>query len=101
MALQGALCWHPGGRRAETGARTKMNFPSATGTNRWIGPILIVFSAVAFGALPIFARLAYAAGATPTTVLLLRFFLAAIVMVFVMIVRKIPFPRGRVLLGLV
>jgi drug/metabolite transporter (DMT)-like permease len=79
----------------------KMNFPSAAGTNRWIGPILIVFSAVAFGALPIFARLAYAAGATPTTVLLLRFFLAAIVMVFVMIVRKIPFPRGRILLGLV
>lgn len=77
-----------------------MNFPSATSTNRWIGPLLIVFSAAAFGALPIFARLAYAAGAMPTTVLLLRFAIAAIVMVFVMIARRIPFPRGRVLLGL-
>ena len=79
----------------------KINFTSATSANRWIGPILIVISAVSFGALPIFARLAYAAGATPTTVLLLRFVLAAVVMVFVMIVRRIPFPRGRVLLGLV
>ena len=78
-----------------------MNFTSATGANRWIGPILIVISAISFGALPIFARLAYAAGATPTTVLLLRFVIAAIVMVCVMIVRRIRFPRGRVLLGLV
>jgi drug/metabolite transporter (DMT)-like permease len=78
-----------------------MNFTSATGANRWIGPLLIVISAISFGALPIFARLAYAAGATPTTVLLLRFVIAALVMVCVMIVRRIRFPRGRVLLGLI
>ena len=78
-----------------------MNFTSAAGANRWIGPILIVISAISFGALPIFARLAYAAGATPTTVLLLRFVIAAMVMVCVMIVRRIRFPRGRILLGLV
>lgn len=78
-----------------------MNFTSATGANRWIGPLLIVISAISFGASPIFARLAYAAGATPTTLLLLRFVLAAIVMVCVMVARRIRFPRGRVLLGLV
>ncbi len=78
-----------------------MNFTKAITANRWIGPLLIVISAISFGALPIFARLAYAAGATPTTVLLLRFVIAAIIMVCVMIARRIPFPRGRVLLGLV
>jgi len=78
-----------------------MNFTNAITANRWIGPVLIVISAISFGALPIFARLAYAAGATPTTVLLLRFAIAAIIMVGVMIARRIPFPRGRVLLGLV
>jgi drug/metabolite transporter (DMT)-like permease len=79
----------------------KMNFTSATSVNRWIGPLLIVISAISFGASPIFARLAYAAGTTPTTLLLLRFVIAAIVMVCVMLVRRIRFPRGRVLLGLV
>ncbi len=81
--------------------RLKLHYVGATSSNRWLGPLLIVISGIAFGALPIFARLAYAAGATPTTVLLLRFALAAIVMVFVMIGRKIPFPRGRTLLGLI
>lgn len=79
----------------------KMNFTNVRAANRWIGPVLIVISAIAFGTLPIFARLAYAAGATPTTVLLLRFAIAAIIMVFVMMARKIPFPRGYILLGLV
>lgn len=78
-----------------------MNFTKITLANRWIGPVLIVISAVSFGTLPIFARLAYAAGATPTTVLLLRFAIAALMMVCVMMVRRTPFPRGPVLLGLV
>lgn len=78
-----------------------MKYSSSTDTNRWIGLLLIVISAAAFGALPIFTRLAYAAGADPTTVLLLRFGIAAGVMVLVMIARRIRFPSGRVLLGLV
>ena len=78
-----------------------MNFTNTITARRWIGPLLIVISAISFGTLPIFARLAYAAGATPTTVLLLRFVLAALMMVCVMIVRRIPFPRRHVLLGLV
>ena len=78
-----------------------MKSTSSTDANRWVGLLLIVISAAAFGALPIFTRLAYAAGASPTTVLLLRFAIAAGVMVLVMVVRRIAFPSGRVLLGLV
>lgn len=78
-----------------------MNLTNTRGTSRWSGPLLIVISAISFGTLPIFARLAYAAGATPTTVLLLRFLLAALPMGVVIVVRKIPLPRKRVLLGLV
>src|SRR5438067_10600417 len=78
-----------------------MKYTSSTDTNRWVGLLLIVISAAAFGALPIFTRLAYAAGADPTTVLLLRFAIAAGVMLLVMLARRIPFPSGRVLLGLI
>lgn len=78
-----------------------MNSTNIIPARRWVGPVLIVISAISFGSLPIFARLAYAAGATPTTVLLLRFALAALMMVCVMVVRRTPFPRRHVLLGLV
>lgn len=78
-----------------------MNVTNTGAARCWIGPLLIVISALSFGTLPIFARLAYAAGATPTTVLLLRFALAALIMAGVMRVRSIPFPRGPALLGLV
>ena len=77
-----------------------MKYTNSTDTNRWVGLLLIVISAAAFGALPIFTRLAYAAGADPTTVLLLRFAIATGVMVLVMVARRIPFPSGRVLMGL-
>lgn len=72
-----------------------------TGADRWIGVLLIVVSAASFGALPIFARLAYRAGAEPTTLLMLRFSIASVVMMVLMALRRVPFPRGRVLLGLV
>ncbi len=78
-----------------------MTYTSSTGTNRWIGVLYIVISAAAFGTLPIFTRLAYRVGAEPTTVLLLRFSIASVVMVLIMIARKISFPRGRILFGLV
>ena len=78
-----------------------MKYTSSAGTNRWVGLLLIVISAAAFGTLPIFTRLAYSAGADPTTVLVLRFAIAAAIMILVMVVRRIPFPSGRVLLGLI
>jgi drug/metabolite transporter (DMT)-like permease len=68
---------------------------------RRIGVLLIIISAASFGTLPIFTRLAYRAGAEPITLLALRFALASIVMVAIIAARKIPFPRGRTLLGLV
>src|SRR5260370_7934181 len=78
-----------------------MQDTSATGKQRLIGVLLIIISAASFGTLPIFTRLAYRAGAEPVTLLALRFALASIVMVAIIAARKIPFPRGRTLLGLV
>ena len=70
-------------------------------TKRHVGLLLIAFSAASFGVMPILARFAYAAGANPITTLWLRFGIAAVVMTVIMLVRRMPFPRGRVLLGLV
>lgn len=70
-------------------------------SDRWIGVALIIISAAAFGTLGIFARLSYADGATPLTVLMLRFALAAPIMLALMAFRRAPFPRGRTLVGLI
>ena len=73
----------------------------STAAHRWMGVLLIVISAAAFGALPILTRLAYRAGADPPTVLLLRYAIAAVVMVVIVVARKTPLPRGRILCGLI
>jgi drug/metabolite transporter (DMT)-like permease len=65
------------------------------------GMLFVVISAIAFGAIPIFARAAYHAGSDPISVLFFRFSIASIIMIPSMIVRKIPFPRGRFLIGLI
>ena len=70
-------------------------------SNKRIGFLLMITSATAFGAMPIFARLAYESGADPITVLFLRFGIAATVMIGIMLVSKTPFPRGLVLLELI
>ncbi len=62
--------------------------------DRVIGVILIVVSAASFGAMAIFARLAYDAGANPNTVLFLRFTIAAIFLMVLMAAKGIAFPRG-------
>jgi len=69
--------------------------------NRLYGVFLVVVSAVSFGAMPIFARVAYGSGANPITVLFLRFTIAAICMSLVMIMRRTALPSGRTLVGLV
>ena len=69
--------------------------------NRYIGITFIIISAASFGAMPIFARLAYASGADPVTLLFLRFGMAAAVMLGIMFVSKTPFPRGLILLELI
>jgi drug/metabolite transporter (DMT)-like permease len=65
-----------------------------------IGIFLILISGSSFGTLAIFARLAYEEGVTPITLLFLRFGIASLCMLLIMLVKGISFPRGYVLLGL-
>lgn len=57
--------------------------------------LYILLSASAFGALAIFARVAYAAGVDVMTLLFLRFGLAALVFLALAVVRRHALPRGR------
>ncbi len=65
-----------------------------------IGVFLILISGSSFGTLAIFARLAYADGMTPIPLLFLRFGIASLCMLPVLLIKGTPLPRGRVLLGL-
>ena len=67
---------------------------------RAAGVALIAVSAASFGAMAIFARLAYDGGADVTAVLFLRFLIAAPLMAVLMRVRGLAWPRGRLLVGL-
>lgn len=65
---------------------------------RFIGVALIMISSIAYGTMPIFVRFAYADGASPLTVLFLRFSLAAVILLIYMTASRTPFPqRGTVL----
>ncbi len=68
--------------------------------HRLAGYLLVAFSGIAFGAMAVLARFAYAAGADPLTTLALRFGIAAVALLAWMLARRVPFPRGRVLAGL-
>lgn len=72
----------------------------STRRQRWLGIAAMLLSAIAFGWLGVFARLAYADGAEPITVLCLRFSIAAVVMFGILRVRGERLPRGRLLVGL-
>jgi drug/metabolite transporter (DMT)-like permease len=61
------------------------------------GIAFVVASALAFGAMAILARFAFASGVDTTTLLALRFSLAAVVMLAVLRVRGLPLPRGSTL----
>jgi drug/metabolite transporter (DMT)-like permease len=56
---------------------------------------LIVVSAVAFGAMAIFARFAYSGGADVLGILISRFTLAGALLALVMLATRRPWPRGR------
>ncbi len=58
---------------------------------------MVAASAAAFGALPIFARLAYAAGANVYGVLVPRFALGAAALALIALARGARWPRGRTL----
>ncbi len=61
------------------------------------GALLVAASAAAFGALPIFARLAYAAGVDLYGVLVPRFAIGAAVLALTALARGARWPRGRTL----
>jgi drug/metabolite transporter (DMT)-like permease len=66
-----------------------------------IGIFLIVVAAASFATSPIFARIAYDAGANPNTFLFIRFAIAATVLTLIMVFKGIQWPRGRLLVSLV
>jgi drug/metabolite transporter (DMT)-like permease len=68
---------------------------------RLSGALLVVISAASFGTLAVLAPFAYREGASPVTLLFLRFIIAGAVMAGMMVVRGINFPKGKMLLGLV
>jgi drug/metabolite transporter (DMT)-like permease len=57
--------------------------------------VCVLVSAVSFGAMAVFAKLAYRAGADVHGVLLVRFTIASLALVIVMVIRSTPWPRGR------
>ncbi|MCP3876284.1 MAG: DMT family transporter [Desulfobacteraceae bacterium] len=75
--------------------------PSKFSKQRGVGIILILISAAAFGAMPIFANYAYSYGTEPITVLFLRFLLSSIIMLMCHFIRKARFPRGKILLAFI
>ncbi|MBI3162775.1 MAG: DMT family transporter [Chloroflexi bacterium] len=68
---------------------------------RLIGILLISISAASFGTLAIFGRYAYQDGMDTFTALFLRFGISASFMTVILILRKEPFPRGRILAQLI
>lgn len=69
-------------------------------SHRLSGALLILLSAACFGVMPLFGRLAYAAGADAQAILLLRFVIAAGCLAVLMAWRRERWPRGRLALGL-
>ncbi|MDP9405327.1 MAG: DMT family transporter [Actinomycetota bacterium] len=67
---------------------------------RGAGVTLVATSAAAFGALPVLAKVAYASGAEPTALLVVRFTVASVAMLAIMAARRYAFPRGRLLAAL-
>src|SRR5512139_3741854 len=69
--------------------------------NRLAGALFIVISAASFGTLAILGRYAYDDGMDTFTVLAFRFCLAAVLMAGWLIVRRLPWPRGKTLAQLI
>src|SRR6266542_2120672 len=65
------------------------------------GTLLIAISAASFGTLAIFGRFLYADGLDTFTMLFLRFGIAALIMIFILFMRKESLPQGKILLQLI
>ncbi len=64
------------------------------------GTVCVLVSATAFGSMAIFAKLAYAAGLTTSSLLFLRFTLAGLCLLPIVLIGRLPWPRGSALLAL-
>ncbi|MGH8808373.1 MAG: DMT family transporter [Noviherbaspirillum sp.] len=60
---------------------------------------LVLLSALGFGSIAIFAKIAYASGISPTMLLALRFVLAAAMLAPLVWMKRLRLPRGRALAG--
>jgi drug/metabolite transporter (DMT)-like permease len=69
-------------------------------SRRWHGVLWIVLSAAGFGAMAIFAKLAYRDGATLATMLFLRFAIAGLLLAAWGVAQRMRWPRGRDLVWL-
>jgi drug/metabolite transporter (DMT)-like permease len=69
--------------------------------NRFVGIVLIIISAAAFGTLGILGRFAYAQGLDTLSIMALRFSLAALVLLAMLAIRGERLPRGATLLRLI
>ncbi len=69
------------------------------GRDSVVGASLVAVSAAAFGALPIFARQAYAADVDLLGILVPRFALGAVLLGLIAVARDARWPRGRTLAG--
>lgn len=71
---------------------------TTSSAERWQGVAWIVISATGFGAMAIFAKIAYAAGMTLSTMLFLRFSIAGLLLAAWGAAQGMRWPRGRDLL---
>ena len=71
--------------------------PAADARRIRVGVAYVILSAVAFGAMAILARFAFASGIDTPTLLALRFAIAAVVMAALLRARGLPVPRGSTL----
>ena len=68
---------------------------TTTASKRLAGTLLMAISATSFGALAIFAKLAYADGADTSAILFLRFLLGGLTLTAFLLARGARWPRGR------
>ena len=66
-----------------------------------VGTLYILASALCFGSMAIFARMAYASGVDIPTLLLLRFSVASILMWGMLLLKRMRLPKGRGMIILV
>ena len=69
-------------------------------SRRLFGAFLILLSAACFGVMPLFGRVAAAAGADTQAILLIRFCVAGGSLALIMLLRRERWPRGKLALGL-